>query len=253
MPRVFHSFRAEAIVIKHADVGEADRIITVFARQQGKLRVRAKGVRKIRSRRAGHLEPFTHVSLQLAKSRDLPIVTQAETVDGFAALRDDLKLLSYANYVAELLDKFTYEEGEHAALFNLFRDTLRRLAAPGNDPLLVMRYYEMRLLDNAGFRPELFHCVLCGGEIQAESQYFSAAQGGVVCRNCGHQVSGMLPISLDALRYLRHFQRSPYKEAARAAPTAAVHQEMRLVMEHYLTYTLERGLNTPQFIRRLGG
>ena len=73
----FRSYRAEAIVLKHHDWGEADRILTAFTREHGKLRVIAKGVRKIRSRRAGHLEPFTHVMLQLAKSKELPIVTQA--------------------------------------------------------------------------------------------------------------------------------------------------------------------------------
>ncbi len=252
MPRAFHSFRVEAIIIKHMETGEADRLVTMFSREQGKLRARAKGVRKIRSRRAGHLEPFTHVTLQLSKSKDYPIITQAETIEGFTPLRDSLTLLGYASYVAELLDKFTYEEGEHAALFHLFRDTLNRLCAPDADHRLVLRYYEFRLLDNVGFRPELFHCVICGEEIKAESQYFSAARGGVVCQNCRHKVEGTVPISVDALRFLRHFQRSPFGEAARAQPSPSAHREMELVMQHYLTYTLERGLNTPKFMRLVG-
>jgi DNA repair protein RecO (recombination protein O) len=239
MPREFRSFRVEAIVIKHFDTGEADRIITVFSR----------GVRKIRSRRAGHLEPFTHVALQLAKSQSLPIVTQAETIEAHLFLRDDLSLLGYASYIAELLDKFTYEEGENIPLFNLFRDSLARLAEP--DPQLVMRYYEIRLLELAGFRPELTHCVLCGNEIQAENQYFSAAHGGVVCPNCRHKAEGLLPVSMDALRFLRHFQRSPYVEAARARPSAVVHQEMEMLMQYYISYVLERGLNTPKFLRNI--
>jgi DNA repair protein RecO (recombination protein O) len=78
MPRPERSFRVTAIVLRHSDWGEADRLLTLFTREMGKLRAVAKGARKMRSRKAGHLEPFTHVKLQVAKGRDLPIVTQAD-------------------------------------------------------------------------------------------------------------------------------------------------------------------------------
>ena len=76
--RQSHSFGVDAVVLRHADYGEADRILTLYTRQLGKTRAIVKGARKITSRKAGHLEPFTHVRLQFARSRDLPIVTQAE-------------------------------------------------------------------------------------------------------------------------------------------------------------------------------
>jgi DNA repair protein RecO (recombination protein O) len=251
MPREFRSFTIEAIVLKHMDWGEADRILTLFTRQQGKIRALGKGVRKIRSRRAGHLEPFTHVSLQLAKSRDMPIITQAETINAFLPLRENLVAIGYASYVVELLDKFTYEEGENLSLFNLLVKTFKRLANPDLDPLLVLRYYEVRLLDYAGFRPELFHCLSCGAEIKPEDQYFSPAGGGILCPKCGRNTSGAIPISQDALRYLRHFQRSSFSEAARAHPSPETHREMEGILQSYITYVLERGLNTPKFIREV--
>ena len=79
--REAHSFRVEAVVLRHSDWGEADRILTLYTRERGKVRAIAKGARKIRSRKAGHLEPFTRVTLQLAKGHDLLIVTQADTLD----------------------------------------------------------------------------------------------------------------------------------------------------------------------------
>ncbi len=250
MPK-FRTFRAESIVLKHIDWGEADRILTLYTREQGKLRVIAKGVRKIRSRRAGHLEPFTHVSIQLATSKDLPIVTQAEMIEGFIPLRESLMPMTQASYAVELLDKFTYEEGENRSLFNLLKNTLGRLVRPDVDHSLVLRYYEIRLLDFTGFRPELFHCTVCDDEIRPENQFFSALLGGVVCPRCAKKTSGLLPISQDALRFLRHFQRSAFKDAARAKPTPAAHREMEVVMQHYITYVLERGLNTPKFMRHI--
>ena len=249
----FRSYRVEAIVLRHTDWGEADRILKIFTRQQGKLRVVIKGVRKIRSRKAGHVEPFTHVALQLAKSRDLPIVSQAEMITNFQPLREDLELIGYASYVVELLDQFTYEEGENQPIYNLLLKTLSRLSQPEEFPdiQLVVRYYEMRLLDYVGFRPDLFQCVVSGEVIQPEAQFFSAEHGGVVCPACASGIPGLRPVSMEALRFLRHLQRSNFVEANRARPQPAIHREMEILMQHYLTYLLERRLNSPRFIREV--
>lgn len=243
------NIRVEAVVLRHSDWGEADRLLSLFTRELGKQRAVAKGARKMRSRKAGHIEPFTRVVLMLARGRDMWIVTQAETVDAYQPLREDLLLTSYAAYVIELLDRFTYEEGENRALYNLLVDTLERLTC--DEPYLVLRYYEIRLLDLMGFRPELSSCVQCQNEIKPENQFFSAQHGGVLCPNCGAHLPGSRPVSMQALKYLRHFQRSSYPEALRAQITPAVRGEIETLLNYYLTFLLERGLNTPAFIRRV--
>jgi DNA repair protein RecO (recombination protein O) len=250
MPSRVRSFRVEAIILRHSNWGEADRLLVMFTLDLGKLRAIAKGVRKPRSRKAGHLEPFTRVNLLLAKGRDMMIVTQAETIAAHTPLRDDLLLSTYAAYVVELLDRFTYEEGENRALYRLLNDTLERLSS-SVAPHLAVRYYEVRLLDLVGFRPQLFTCVSCGEQILPENQYFSAELGGVLCPACGKRTPGVRPVSMMALKYLRHFQRSNFTEAARASLTNSLNREMENLMQHYLTYLLERGLNTPSFLRRV--
>lgn len=251
MPTDFRSLRAEAIVIRHSDFGEADRLVTLYTREQGKLRAVAKGVRKIASRKAGHLEPFTRVKLQLARGRDMFIVTQAETVDAYSSLREDLSLTGYAAYVLELLDRFVPdEESASPSLYRLLTETLSHLATESN-PWLTLRSYEMRLLDLLGFRPQLQDCANCGNEIQAEDQFFSAALGGAVCPRCGHGLPGLWPISVEALKYLRHFQRSDYRAAMRARPDAETQKEIETVMQGYFQFLLERELNTPGFIKRI--
>jgi DNA repair protein RecO (recombination protein O) len=251
MPEQPRSFRAEAVVLRHANWGEADRMLTLYTREQGKLRAIAKGARKIRSRKAGHLEPFTHITLQLARSRDIAIVTQVETIDSYLPLRDDLTRTGYASYVMELLDRFTYEqEGGNPALFNLLVDTLARLCSTA-EVWAVVRYYEMRLLDFLGFRPQLFECANCRNSIQALDQYFSPSAGGVICPNCGGGLPGLWPVSVEVLKYLRHFQRSNYNEAARARVAPVLQKEIETLMQAYFTYLLERGLNTPGFMKRV--
>ena len=250
MPLRFRSQRVEAVVLRHQDWGEADRILTLYCLELGKIRALAKGVRKMHSRKAGHLEPFTRVSLLLAQGRDLMLITQAEAIDLYLPMREDLTRIGYASYIVELLDRFSYEEGQNAGLFRLLVNTLSRLAKE-SDPAFAVRYYEIRLLDLVGFRPHLFHCAACGEEIQPENQFFSAEQGGVLCPTCGKSTSGVRPISMQALHLLRHMQRSDYANARRLALSPEVDREVENIIQHYITYLLERSLNSPTFLRRL--
>jgi len=250
MPRTERSLSTEVVVLRHTDWGEADRLLGLFSREAGKLRAIAKGVRKLRSRKAGHLEPFTRVRILLAHGRDFWIVTQAETVDAYLPVREDLLRTAYAAYVIELLDRFTYEEGENRALYQLLVETLERISTQP-DPFSGVRYYEIRLLDLLGFRPELIHCVRCGNEIKAQDQFFDAASGGAVCPRCGEHVSTARPVSMEVLKFLRHYQRSTFREASRVDLPPGVRREMEGLLNYYLTYWLERNLNSPSFIKEV--
>ncbi len=248
MPATEHVLKVEAVVLRHTDWGEADRLLNLYSLQRGKLRAVAKGARKLHSRKAGHLEPFTRVALVLAHGREFWIVTQAETVDAYLPLREDLLRTGYAAYVLELLDRFFADEGENRPTYHLLVETLQRLSE-GEDIFTALRYYEMRLLDFSGFRPQLFKCVEGEEEIRAEDQYFSAHGGGALCPRHGRAAPEARPVSTEALRFMRHFQRSTYLEARRVQAPLPVQQEIESLLNYYLTYLLERGLSTPQFIR----
>jgi DNA repair protein RecO (recombination protein O) len=107
----------------------------------------------------------------------------------------------------------------------------------------------MRLLDFLGFRPQLFECANCGREILPEDQFFSFSAGGAICPRCGGGLTGLHKISIEALKYLRHFQRSSYREAVRANPETDTKKELETLMQGYFTHLLERELNTPGFIK----
>lgn len=247
----FRSFRLEAVVLRYFDLGEADRIVVLFTPQQGKLRAVAKGVRKITSRKAGHLEPFTRLSLQLAEGRDLPLITQAETLDAYLPLRSDLQKLTQASYVIELIDRFLPEDHlPQPELYRLLVQTLERITAIA-DPWAALRYFDLRLLDGLGFRPRLFECVICQEALQPQDQFFSFLLGGVVCPRCGQSVSNLSPISLTTLKYLRHFQRSSWQEVANLHPSPAARREVEALLQGYWTSLLERELNTSRVRRQM--
>jgi len=242
--------KVEAILISHTDYGEADRLLVLFTREMGKLRAIAKGVRKARSRKAGHLEPFTCSTLMLAKGASFWIVSQAETVDAFLLVREDLVKTGQAAYVVELLERFTSEEESNPALYRLVKETLGRIAKE-DDPFFALNYYQFRFLELVGFRPELFHCVQCRVEIQPEDQYFFALQGGVLCPRCGEMTQNANPVSMLALKYMRHFQRSDYVQSKRAKVPNAQRAEIEKLLQYYLAYLAERKLNTPAFLREI--
>ena len=249
-PREIRSYRSQAIILGHKDYGEADRILKVFTFEKGKITAIAKGVRRIRSRKAGHLEPFTRVTLLLAKGRNMDIVTQAETVDNYPGLRTDLQRVGYASYVIEVLDRFTYEEGQNIGIFRLLANTLKRLESHPT-PATVVHYYELRLLDLVGFRPQLFECVDCGKPIRAEDQYFSPLAGGVACPRCGKARPEAWPVSQDTLRYFRHLQRSTWDQVEELTIPESVEPVLGDLIQRYISYILERKLNTPEFLREI--
>lgn len=250
MPSRTRSFRVEAIILRHKDFGEADRLLTIFTYQMGKLAAIAKGVRKPRSRKAGHLEPFTRANLLLARGRELYIITQAEAEDDFQPIRESLVLIGYASYVIELVDRFTYEEGQNLPLYRLLRETLERISNERTIQL-TLRFFEIKLLDLVGYRPHLFECASCQSEIKPQDQYFSSGMGGVVCPNCKEHNKDTAPISVSALKYLRHLQRSSFKEASRAIIAESTMREMEIILQRFLTHLLERKLNTTEFIQQV--
>lgn len=254
MPTRARTYRTEAIVLRRKDIGEADRILTLLTPDHGKVRVVAKGIRKPRSRKAGHLELFTRVSLLVAAGRDLDLITQAEAVEMYRPLREDLLRGAYAAYAVELLDKFTPDQQEAGDLYALLAGVLAWLgAAP--DPAIAVRYYELRLLTLAGYQPELRRCVLGGETIVAEDQFFSVMQGGVVCAKCGRPANsgpalpGLLPVSVEALKFLRYFQAQPPEKAAGLTLAPPVLHEMERVLQRYIVYILERQLKSVEFLR----
>jgi DNA repair protein RecO (recombination protein O) len=128
--------------------------------------------------------------------------------------------------------------------------TLSRLNR-GDNPNRATRYFEIRLLDYIGFRPQLFTCAQCQSEIQAEDQYFSAQQGGVICKKCGQRDPQVRPVAMLALKYLRFFQRNSYPETSRASISDEIYGEMENLMQYYITFNLERSLNSPAFLRQI--
>lgn len=231
-------YATEAIVIRQMDYAEADRILTLFTTSRGKLHAIAKGVRRAKSRSAGHLDLFTRSSVLIAQGRNLGIVSEAHMVEPFAGLRVDLRAAGTAHYACELVDSFLPDNLPNGGVYELLILTLRGLATDSSS--LTIRHFEMRLLDVLGYRPELWYCVNCGSVIQPGPNRFSAATGGIICPNCHTADVKSSPISDPALKLLRNLQRSPGSVMRLRGVDERVNREIEARLGDYIAYRLEK-------------
>lgn len=246
------SIRTEGIILRRKDFGESDRILVLFTRKLGRISGIAKGSRKPSSKIAGHLELFMRSSFLISRGRNLHLITQAEVLDSFDKLREDLQGIGRGSYIVELVDAVTFEEGSNLNLYELLLTTLKALNSE-DDPTIIIHFFELHLLGLAGFQPEFFICVECGKKITEQDQHISGELGGVVCPSCVTTLSGVdiRPVSTRILKYLRHFQRSSLQELMVLKIPPDVRKGLEEVIRYYLTHTLERHLNSPEFINRM--
>jgi DNA repair protein RecO (recombination protein O) len=245
-PRVY---KTEAIVMRTMDLGEADRVLTVLTPRLGKLRVIAKGVRRPRSRIGGGLQPFSDVQLVLAVGRTFDVVTSTSLEDPHLGLRNDLHSTAAAWYVVELADRFCEGAADSHEAFRLLAQALSALDAGSEvSREVVARWFELHLLEAMGFRPELTRCLECGAEIQPDGNSFSPVGGGVVCPQCAHAAHGARPVSVDALKILRHLQRSPLVGVLRLRLAAGLQREVERLLHATVSAVIERELRSRDFL-----
>jgi len=250
MPGYEHVYRTEAIVLRRHDLGETDRILTLYTRDRGKVRAVAKGVRKPSSKKAGHVELFVRADMLLAEGRTLDVLTQVELLDAYLPLREDLMRATYAAHIVEMIDAFTEDADESRPLYQLLRDGLGWVSVT-SDLQRTARYYELRLLDLAGYRPELFRCVICETKLEAVDQYYSVSDGGAVCPECAPVTPRIRPLSLRALKLLRYLQIRQFDVIEQLNLGAPVLTETERLLYDILTYYLERRLKSAAFLERL--
>jgi len=171
--------------------------------------------------------------------------------EAYQPLRENLERGAYAGYVVELLDRFTFEGEEHLqGIFDLLDATLGRLCHD-DDPRLAVRYFELRLLDEVGFRPELEECIITREDIAPEDQFFSFEGGGVVSTHGSNNATNLASLPLNTLKVLRHMQRSPYEQVQSLQIEDSLHTDLERLLLGYITFLLERKLQSVAFIRRI--
>jgi DNA repair protein RecO (recombination protein O) len=238
----------DAIVLSRFDYGEADRILTLLTPAGGKLKAIAKGIRRPTSRIGGSLEPFAELQVVLARGRTFEVVTQVSVGHAWLRLRDSLESAATAWYLAELADRSLEERHEAEALYSLLRRGYELLDA-GMAPGRVARWFEMRLADELGVRPELDRCVECDRVVEADERFrWVPPLGGVLCQRCPGPPHDRAGLSLDALKVLKAYQRLDVEALASLRLAVAVEREVESTMRDFLRVALEREARSLAFL-----
>lgn len=235
-------YKCRGIILKRTNLGEADRIITIFTDKFGKIRVVAKGVRKTLSRMAGHLEPFCLTRLELAEGKNLDVITGAQVEKCFLPLRSDLEKTNASFYFTEVIDKMVEEREPHSEIYHLLDDTLEHIndiAGP-----LLKPYFEINFLTEMGMRPELYSCLHCNEKITSSNNNFDFSHGGLVCENCG----AGFKISDNAIKMLRLFLKHQFKKIKNIKMDQDLIAELNKVCSHYLKHFYQKDFKSERYL-----
>jgi DNA repair protein RecO (recombination protein O) len=243
-------YQTEAIIIRKTKLGEADSILTFFTPYMGKIQGFAKSLRKPKSKMAGHLELLTYSTVSFSRGYNLDTITGAQTIDAFLPLKSDLWLMSCGFYIAELINQFTTEHQENYALYRLMLETLQTLCRENNKEL-TLRFFEMHLLESAGYRPQLRECLNCHRILEQTTNYFSPPAGGMLCPDCSLNQPFAYTLSVNAQKVLRLLQSDDYASASRVKIEGELALEIETVISGYLKHLLEKEVKSAAWLDTL--
>lgn len=231
-------YKTQGIIIRRRNFGEADRILTIFTRDHGKISAIAKGVRKPLSRLGGHLELFYTVNLILAEGKNFDTITGSEVIEDFSSLRQNLTLTGQAYYMAEIVDKLTGENLESKVIFNLLCDTLTSLNY--NKKHLILNYFELQLLSHLGHKPETTVCVKCRNKLDSETTLWSSSLGGLICQSCRQGVGDSIVANQDVIKIMRLLLSEDVGIVNKLNTNNDLNNELDKITNDYLEYISEK-------------
>jgi DNA repair protein RecO (recombination protein O) len=233
------SFKTEAVVLRSIRYGEADRVLHLYTADRGRVGAVAKGVRRVKSRLGGRLEPLSRVRLVLYEGRgELCTISQADTVHAHAALRERRAALERASQACEAVLRLLDSAEPNRPAYNLLCNELALLDARTEAATRAQALaFRLKLLLAAGFAPELGSCAACGETEHLAA--FSPSAGGVACAGCE---AGSFPLSEEAHRFLVEALAGPLSAAPDATPRALSQADRAIAetLEHHAHVRLRR-------------
>ena len=243
-------YQTEGIVIRHSVIGERDRIVTLFTRDEGKFSAVARGARRPGSSLGPCVDMLTYGRFLCVRRRALDIITQATILDLFASLKVDLWRMACGLYACELIDSSTVDGAPNRPLFESLLEALTEIDRVGCDDT-VLRFFELRLLEHIGFRPSLGRCVGCGSSLRPVENSLSATMGGALCPDCARSCPDAKALSVPALKVLRFWLGCGLDAARRVKIGTALSSELEEHIYRFVRNVLQRDIKSRAWLVRL--
>jgi DNA repair protein RecO (recombination protein O) len=235
--------RSEAIVLKSQKLGETSKIIIVFTKKYGKIKVVAKGARGIKSHFYGALEPANYISLIFyhKENRDLQLISQADIIESYDGMKSDLEKLSLAFIACEIILRSQYDNEPNPNLFNLAIAFFRKLNEGKRNIENYLFWFQLKFLKNSGIKPNFSECIKCKKNIQEFDQLvFSIPQGGCICEDCNYATGAdSIKISNNSLTYLNAMEKHDLEQIHETAVSTKTIQESSLLVNKFMAFHIE--------------
>lgn len=232
--------QTHAITLKKQPIRENDRLYVFYTHDLGKVSAVARGASKIKSKLAGHLEPFSICQVLIVKKNVIPCLASAQIQKRFSAVSDGLETLAIANQCFKITDEIIKEGHPDKNIYNLLEEFLEAFQAkPAPEKLKIFHsIFILKLLSLLGYQPQLYYCVKCKKEIKPTGNSFSTERGGLICQNCGLKDIGSMPISDNTIKLLRTTLTLSLAKILKIKVGQELSQEFNKIIKTFLEYRL---------------
>ena len=229
----------KGVVIRQTKYSEADKILTIFTKEKGKVQAIAKGARRPKSQLMGSTEIFCYSEFLMYSGKNLYNINQGQIIDAFYSLREDIYKLSYATFILELIDSSVLEEEPNDLLFELLIKTLKTLSEMKDNYNKLLLAFEIKYISFIGFRPQLSECVSCSGDINNNVR-FDIVEGGVVCEKCFTSDFNQLKISRNIIETMKRLLYIKLEELDDIIISKSDEKKIEEVLIKYITSHIEK-------------
>ncbi|MDO8529525.1 MAG: DNA repair protein RecO [bacterium] len=234
-------YKYTGIILGKKDVGETDRIYSIYTLESGKIRVLAKGVRKANAKLAGFLENFTLAEIFIAKNQGMGKITGSLVLNTFSGIKNNLEAIRSVFESVEILSKLLKEDNHDQKVFQLLREyleTTNQLADEKNQDKVdvISQGFLFRLFDELGYKIEIGRCTACGERLKESDNFFDCEQGGVICASCSSKISGKIKINLNSIKIIRIFFQNSLKSLAKLRAEKKDLDNLKLISREFLKW-----------------
>lgn len=241
--------KTEAIVLKSFDFRETSKIVTFYTREFGKIRGVMKGVRKDPRKFGSSVDKFTvnDIVFYQYRNSDIHLISQCDMKEFYSPIRQDLKRMTAASYILELIDTMLPIEQKNEDIYDLILQYLSSLQTD-EDVNKLVHIFQIKTLSYSGFRPHLDSCVKCTKKVEGQTR-FSMRLGGLVCDICRSNDGDVSPISRGTVASIIHIEKSEWDQTLRLGLSAVIKKELKYVLNNFLVFHLEKNLRSARFVQ----
>ena len=235
----------DGLILKEQNIGEKDKLVTVLTRHNGLVRAFVRGAKSVKNRKNSSTGMFCFSKLSLYKTKESYIIDEAEPIELFFELRNDLDKLALAQYFSEIIISLVQEDEPAEEYLRLILNSLHFLAKNKMPIEQVKAITELRLMCIAGFMPNLVACERCG-EYETDTMYFDVEDGLLYCENCGAN-NLLFPLDIGLVKALRHIAFSDFEKIYSFKMDEYALPDLSYITEKYLLSKLQRNFKTLEF------